>query len=167
MINKVNDVPTRLSIALELSKFNDVYISLATKFFEVCIASPVFIFDDSLPFFLLQHFLYIADAMTFKTQNGEDSLWNEEEGFYFDAIKFDNGHTMQLPVRSLVGLTPLFATLVIEPATLKRFPEFKKRVEWFLNDRPDIRERNIANIKGLFVLSSRVSAISILMTHSI
>lgn len=32
-------------------------------------------------------FLYIADAMTFHNgETGEVSLWNDEEGFYFDAV---------------------------------------------------------------------------------
>lgn len=57
-----------LNIALELAKHNDVYEDIASKFFE--------------------HFVFIADAMTF--HNGEKiemSLWNDEEGFYFDAVR--------------------------------------------------------------------------------
>ena len=67
---------------------------------------------------------------------------------YYDAIQFDNGHTMQLPVRSLVGLIPLYATLVLEPATVNRFPGFKKRMEWFIDNRPEMSERSMANMKG-------------------
>ena len=87
--------------------------------------------------------------MTYRGQ-GEDelSLWNEEDGMYYDAIQFDSGHSMQLPVRSLVGLIPLYATLVLEPALVNRFPGFKKRMEWFIDNRPEISERNMANMKG-------------------
>jgi hypothetical protein len=55
---------------------------------------------------------------------------------------------MQLPVRSLVGLIPLYATMVLEPSVLNRFPGFKKRVEWFLENRPEVSERNMANMKS-------------------
>jgi len=41
-------------------------------------------------------------------------------------------------VRSMVGLTPLFAVLVIEPETLQKLPGFAKRMQWFLDNRPDL-----------------------------
>ncbi|EED78354.1 hypothetical protein POSPLDRAFT_135023 [Postia placenta Mad-698-R] len=116
-----------MNIALELAKHNSVYEDIASKFFE--------------------HFIFIADAMTFKAGDSELSLWSEQDGLYYDAIQFDNGHSMQLPVRSLVGLIPLYATLVLEPATINRFPGFKKRLEWFIENRPELSERNMANIK--------------------
>lgn len=117
-----------LSMALELAKHNPVYEDIASKFFE--------------------HFIFIADAMTYKPDpDNELSLWNEEEGFYFDAIQWGN-YAQQLPVRSLVGLIPLYATLVLEPSTIERFPGFKKRMEWFIENRPEIANRNMANMKG-------------------
>lgn len=97
----------------------------------------------------VQHFIFIADAMTYREGEREVSLWSEKDGLYYDAIEFDGGHTMQLPVRSLVGLIPLYATLVIEPATINRFPGFKKRLEWFIENRPELSERNVANMKGI------------------
>ena len=86
--------------------------------------------------------------MTFRQGDHESSLWNEEDGMYYDAIDFGNGYCMQLPVRSLVGLIPLYATLVLEPATINRFPGFKKRMEWFIDNRPEVSARNMANMKG-------------------
>ncbi|GAA6004240.1 hypothetical protein JCM10207_002500 [Rhodosporidiobolus poonsookiae] len=118
---------TMLSIALELAKHNPVYEDIASKFFE--------------------HFIFIADAMTFHNgESGEVSLWNDEEGFYFDAITWGPGDIKQIPVRSLVGLIPLYATLTLEPSTLKKFPGFKKRMEWFISNRSSISKRNIANM---------------------
>ncbi|GAA5886716.1 hypothetical protein JCM6882_005867 [Rhodosporidiobolus microsporus] len=117
---------TMLSIALELAKHNPVYEDIASKFFE--------------------HFLFIADAMTF--HNGEQhevSLWNDEEGFYFDAVSW-GPDIQQIPVRSLVGLIPLYATLTLEPSTIKKFPGFKKRMDWFIQNRSSISKRNIANM---------------------
>ncbi|KZT11077.1 uncharacterized protein LAESUDRAFT_363738 [Laetiporus sulphureus 93-53] len=116
-----------LNIALELAKHNNVYEDIASKFFE--------------------HFIFIADAMTYREGENEVGLWNEKDGLYYDAIQFPSGHTMQLPVRSLVGLIPLYATLVLEPATINRFPGFKKRLEWFIEKMPGIAERNLANMK--------------------
>ena len=51
----------------------------------------------------------------------------------------------------MVGLMPLYATLVLEPGDIKRFPGFKKRMDWFIENRQDISMRNIANIKGQLV----------------
>ncbi|KAJ3512632.1 hypothetical protein NLJ89_g3412 [Agrocybe chaxingu] len=116
-----------LSIALELAKHNPVYEDIASKFFE--------------------HFIFIADAMTYTDGERECSLWNEPDGMYYDAIVFGSGHTMQLPIRSLVGLIPLYGTLVLEPAVLNRFPGFKKRMEWFIDNRPEVSKRNMANMK--------------------
>jgi len=86
--------------------------------------------------------------MTYSGQEGETSLWNEEEGLYFDAIKWGWGTPQQIPVRSLVGLIPLFATLTLEPSVINRFPRFKKRMEWFINNRPEMSQRNMANMKA-------------------
>jgi hypothetical protein len=95
-----------------------------------------------------QHFIFIADAMTYRSGDDERSLWSEEDGMYYDAIQWGPGNSMQLPVRSLVGLIPLYATLVLEPAVINRFPGFKKRMEWFLDNRPEVSARNMANMKG-------------------
>ncbi|EPS99906.1 hypothetical protein FOMPIDRAFT_97689 [Fomitopsis schrenkii] len=138
-----------LNIALELAKHNPVYEDIASKFFE--------------------HFIFIADAMTYREGEQEVSLWSEKDGLYYDAIEFEGGHTMQLPVRSLVGLIPLYATLVIEPATINRFPGFKKRLEWFTENRPGLSDRNVANMKvrgrgerRLLALANKERLVSIL-----
>lgn len=89
----------------------------------------------------------ISDALTFSSGDGQtQSLWNEDDGFYYDAIDWGNGYIRQLPVRSMVGLTPLFATLTLEPGIINRFPGFKKRMDWFIQNRPDISGRTIANM---------------------
>ncbi|KAH7913443.1 Six-hairpin glycosidase-like protein [Hygrophoropsis aurantiaca] len=123
-----------LNMALELAKHNSVYEDIASKFFEACL--------------FCCHFIFIADAMTYRQGDNEQELWNEEDGMYYDVIQLGPGNSIQLPVRSLVGLIPLYATLVIEPATLNRFPGFKKRMEWFLDNRPEVSARNMANMKA-------------------
>jgi hypothetical protein len=135
-----------LNIALELAKHNPVYEDIASKFFEVSLVTGRYASEAHLRY---QHFIFIADAMTFKgTGDNELSLWNEQDGLYYDAIQFSEGHSMQLPVRSLVGLIPLYATLVLEPSVVKRFPSFSKRMQWFLDNRSEISQRNMANMKG-------------------
>jgi len=106
-----------MRIALELALHNRVYEDIATKFFE--------------------HFLYIAKAMT---NIGDQSigLWHEEDAFFYDVLRFPNGEMTPLKVRSMVGLIPLYAVEIIEPEMLERLPDFKRRLEWFLNYRPDL-----------------------------
>lgn len=135
-----------MNIALELAKNNPVYEDIASKFFEVCF--DPFSVGPRMLTFRIQHFIFIADAMTYKEGDNEQSLWNEEDGMYYDAIQFGPGNSMQLPVRSLVGLIPLYATLVLEPSVINRLPGFKKRMEWFIENRPEMSERNMANMKG-------------------
>ena len=87
--------------------------------------------------------------MTYHSGEDNISLWNEQDGMYYDAIEW-GGYSMQLPVRSLVGLIPLYATLTLEPSLVNRFPGFKKRMEWFIENKRDVSGRNMANMKGLF-----------------
>lgn len=81
--------------------------------------------------------------------------------FYYDAISYGEPWTQQMPVKSLVGLIPLFAVLTLEPEVIGRMPSFKKRLDWFVENRNDVAERNIASIakrgKGDRLLLSLVS----------
>lgn len=115
-----------LNIALELAKHRRTYEDIASKFFE--------------------HFLFISDAMTYRSGDGESSLWNDEDGFYYDAISYGGPWSQQMPVKSLVGLIPLYAVLTLEPEIINKFPSFKKRLDWFVKNRNDVAERNIASI---------------------
>jgi hypothetical protein len=83
---------------------------------------------------LFEHFVHIADAMN---TLGGTGLWNDADGFYYDQLR--SGHdTMPLNIRSIVGVIPLFAAEVLEQSTIDKLPGFKKRMEWFLNQRPDL-----------------------------
>ncbi|MGF1460701.1 MAG: hypothetical protein ACFBSG_16950 [Leptolyngbyaceae cyanobacterium] len=111
-----------LTMALELAIENPVYEDMATKFFE--------------------HFIYIADAMN---HIGEErtQLWDEEDGFFYDVLQFPNGDSQRLKVRSTVGLIPLFAVTTLEPELLEKVPGFKERLEWFIENRPQLK-KNVA-----------------------
>ena len=126
-----------LTIALELAQDNDVYEDIASKFFE--------------------HFLYIVDAMNHIGTEGTD-LWNEEDGFYYDVLHLPNGENIDLKVRSMVGLIPLLAVTTIKQETLDKLPGFKKRVEWFINERPQL-SRNLACMEGCDNDSRRLLAV--------
>lgn len=111
-----------LAIAIELAMHDPVYEDIATKFFE--------------------HFLYIADAMN---RLGGTGLWDEEDGFYYDMLMFDDGSHLPMRIHSLVGLIPMLAVEIIEPEELDALPDFKKRLEWFIRHRPDLA-RNVASM---------------------
>ncbi|MHB8338237.1 MAG: MGH1-like glycoside hydrolase domain-containing protein [Ignavibacteriaceae bacterium] len=106
-----------LRISLELSKHNPVYQDVATKF--------------------LEHFLFIAGAMTDIGGEGID-LWDEEDQFFYDVLHTSDDKYVKLKVRSMVGLIPLFAVEVLEPEIMSTSPKFSERLDWFLNYRPDL-----------------------------
>lgn len=108
---------TMLKISLELSKTDPVYQDTATKYFE--------------------HFLRIAGAMSNCGGMGVN-LWNEEDGFYYDALRLPNDTIVPLKVRSLVGLLPLLAVETLEPIPIKNTPIFMRRVEWFIEKKPHV-----------------------------
>jgi hypothetical protein len=104
-----------LRIAVELAQGNRAYEDIATKFFE--------------------HFLYIAGAMN--NIGGEGiSLWYEEDQFFYDVLHREDGATVPLMVRSMVGLIPLFAVTVLDPQQREALPDFKRHQQWFLEHRP-------------------------------
>ena len=113
-----------LAIAIELAKKDSVYEDVASKFWE--------------------HFIYIAHAMN---NIGEENteLWNEEDGFFYDVLHLPNNEHLPLKVRSMVGLIPLFAVETLEDKTLSTLPDFQRRLEWFLENRPDLTTGCIRN----------------------
>jgi hypothetical protein len=108
-----------LAIALELARDNPSYQDVANKFFE--------------------HFLYIAHAMNDVGSEGM-TLWDEEDGFFYDVLHLPNGSSTPLRVRSMVGIIPLFAVATLDDSVLARFPAFEKRARWFIENRPDYAE---------------------------
>jgi Glycosyl hydrolase family 63 C-terminal domain len=107
---------TMLSMALELAREDPAYEDVASKFFE--------------------HFVAIADAMN---TLGGTGLWDEQDGFYYDRLHTD-GRTIHARIRSIVGLIPLFAVEVLEDCILERLPGFRKRLQWFLDNRRDLAQ---------------------------
>ena len=108
-----------LAIALELAKTDPVYEDVASKFWE--------------------HFIFIAHAMSHRGHDGM-GLWNEADGFFYDVLKLPDGVHFPMKIRSMVGLIPLFAVETLEQDVLDRLPGFKRRLEWFLDNRPDLTD---------------------------
>jgi hypothetical protein len=65
------------------------------------------------------------------------SLWDEADGFFYDVLSL-NGQQIPIPIRSIVGLIPLFAVETLDPSTLERLPDFTARMRWFMKNRPDL-----------------------------
>ncbi len=106
------------AIALELAEGNPAYEDMASKFWE--------------------HFLFIAHAMSHRGRHDGLNLWDEEDGFFYDVLHLPDGRHLPLKVRSMVGLIPLCAVEVLDQERLDRFPEFRRRMQWFLDHRKDL-----------------------------
>jgi len=124
-----------LKIAVQLARFNPVYEDIASKFFE--------------------HFLYIAAAMN---GSGEHGLWDSEDQFYYDRLKLPGGVQYLMRLRSLVGLIPLFAVDTLEPEVIAALPGFRRRMEWFIQNRPDLAA-NLASMTREGVAERRLLAL--------
>jgi Mannosylglycerate hydrolase MGH1-like glycoside hydrolase domain/Glycosyl hydrolase family 63 C-terminal domain len=110
-----------LAIAMELARHNPAYEDVASKFWE--------------------HFLHIAHAMSGgcgKDGGRQHDLWNDEDGFFYDVLHLPDDTRMPLKIRSLVGLIPLLAVQTLEPEILRRHQGFERRLEWFIENRPDL-----------------------------
>jgi hypothetical protein len=106
-----------LEIAVELAQTDPDYADMCLKFVE--------------------HFLWIASSMT--QVGGETSMWDEEDGFFYDVLRLPNGKAHRLKVRSMVGLLPLCAATCFEGGQLAKYPELIERFRTFLDARPELR----------------------------
>jgi hypothetical protein len=84
-----------------------------------------------------EHFLWIARAMN---RVGPSGMWDEEDGFYYDVLRFPDGNAMRLKVRSMVGLLPLCATTVIEPWQRENVPHVLQNLSNRLRAMPELME---------------------------
>ncbi len=106
-----------LAIALELAAEDPAYEDVASKFWE--------------------HFLHIAHAINHLGDDGA-GMWDEEDGFFYDVLHLPDGRHLPMKIRSMVGLIPLFAVETLEPERIAKLPGFKRRMEWFIENRRDL-----------------------------
>ena len=99
-----------LDMALEIAPMDTAYEDMAYKFYE--------------------HFIYISAALN-KIGHGEANAWDEAEGFFYDVLALPDGQQIPIKVRSLVGLSTLFASLTLKWERIANLPKFFNRIRWF------------------------------------
>jgi hypothetical protein len=115
-----------MRIALELAREDKAYEGLATKFF--------------------QHYVYVGAAMK-HMGNRNYQLWDEQDKFFYDVLRYADGSFHKFRVRSLVGLIPLYAVERLEEDWIAPFKEFQSNLHWFLKNRQDIVQRCVTTVK--------------------
>jgi hypothetical protein len=130
-----------LAMAIELARHNPSYEDVASKFWE--------------------HFLHIAHAMSGggRTHGGRShDLWDDDDGFFYDVLHLPDDTRRPLKIRSLVGLIPLLAVQTLEPEVLMRHEGFRRRLDWFIENRPDLTS-NVACMRSPGLGERRLLAI--------
>ncbi len=115
-----------MRMALELARENRAYEALASKF--------------------LQHYVYIGAAMKHMGPQ-HVSLFDQADGFFYDVLRYPDGHFETFRVRSLVGLIPLFAVERLEREWIEPFADFRANLDWFLANRRELVEQVIHTIE--------------------
>ena len=106
-----------MATALLLAEHDRVYEDVASKFWE--------------------HYVFIGDAMNSLTDPNR-SLWDEEDGFFYDKLTLPSGERAPIRARTMVGFVPLFGTWTVPNSIFDRHPGFKRRRQWFIEHRPDL-----------------------------
>jgi hypothetical protein len=121
-----------LELAFELAAHDPTYEAMVLKF--------------------AQHFIYIASGMN---RAGQQGMWDEEDGFYYDLLQLPDGSATRLKVRSMVGLLPLCATTVIEKWQRERMPVVVAQFWKHLQRTPELLETMHATGPGQFGVGDR------------
>jgi len=104
-----------VELSVELAAYDQTYEDLTAKFME--------------------HSFWIAAAIN---RTGDDGMWDEEDGFYYDLLRLPDGNAKRLKVRSMVGLLPFCATTVIERWQRERVPNVTKLFEERMKRMPEL-----------------------------
>ena len=108
-----------LRIAIELAPRDPAYDQMAAKFAE--------------------HVLWIVAAMD-RVGEHNDELWDEQDGFFYDVLRFPNGQATRLKVRSMVGLLAICASIVVDQDTLRvRAERWSRALNGCVNIAPNWR----------------------------
>ena len=106
-----------LQIALELAADDPVYLEQAQSFFE--------------------HFAWIAVAVN-RSVGKSETMWDEEDGFFYDLLRLPDGGATRLRVRSMVGLLPLAAATVLDPGLAEKYPQLLDGAREFIARHPSV-----------------------------
>ena len=121
-----------LELAVELVAHDPTYEDMVIKFAE--------------------HFLYIAGGMN---KPGQEGMWDEEDGFYYDLLRLPDGSAQRLKVRSMVGLLPLCATTVTEPWQRELIPRSVAALQARARQMPELFKSMHPTGKGHFGVAER------------
>ncbi len=111
---------------MELAREDPSYEDVASKFWE--------------------HFLHIANAIN-NLGNDGTGMWNDQDGFFYDVLSLPGRPLQPMRIRSMVGLIPLFAVETLEADIVDELDGFKRRMEWFIENRPDLT-KNVASMRA-------------------
>ncbi|MBA4852751.1 MGH1-like glycoside hydrolase domain-containing protein [Emticicia sp. BO119] len=92
-----------MDIALEIAQHDTSFEDTATKFYE--------------------HFVLIAESLN-------KGLWDADEHFFYDLLYSQGGRITPMKVRSIVGLSALFAVSIIDQKKIANLTDFKKRIAY-------------------------------------
>ncbi|MBS1921279.1 MAG: glucosidase [Bacteroidetes bacterium] len=102
-----------MEMALEIAQADNSYEDMVTKFYE--------------------HFVLIASSLN-------ETLWDENDNFFYDCLHNKDGSSISMKVRSIVGLSVLFNAGAITCDALQKLPDFKKRMDYIRQYRKDRNE---------------------------
>jgi hypothetical protein len=105
-----------LEMAIEIAQHDNTFEDVAQKYFE--------------------QYALIAESLNTK------GLWDEKQNFFYDVLKYPDGRRVPLKVRSIVGVTSLFATLFLPAKSLKKLEHVNNGINWY---------RNYCKERGLYV----------------
>ena len=92
-----------MEMAMEIAQTDNSFEDVVTKFYE--------------------QFILISESLN-------EKLWNKEDDFFYDLLHLEDGSSIALKVRSVVGLSVLFDSAVIKKELLEKLPDFKKRLQY-------------------------------------
>jgi hypothetical protein len=109
------------TIALILAQEDPAYEDVASKFSE--------------------HFIIIGNAMN-NQNDPRSTLWDEEDGFFYDYLLSPDGGRQAVRGRTMVGFVSIFGanSLPEEMLDRRKFPELNGRREWFVKNFPKMVE---------------------------
>jgi len=105
-----------LAVALILAERDAVYEDLASKFWE--------------------HYIYIAFSMN--NPDSSLSLWDDQDGFFYDYLFSEKHKGIPIRARTMVGFVPLFGGSAVRGDIFQHYPDFHRRRQWFIDHRPDL-----------------------------
>ena len=112
-------------IALQLAAEDPAYEDLIVTFFE--------------------HFMAIGGALNGLSE-GAQTLWDEEDGFYYDALRLPDGRSVLMKVRSLVGLLPIVPAFPVSADMRDRVPSFTAHARRYIERHPELA--GLATVPG-------------------